>query len=297
MSAQMLDGRALAKKIRAQVAERAAAFATAVGRPPVLVSLLVGDDAASLSYARSKARLAEKIGIDFRLQQLGTESTTVQVVSEVETLCASPEVDALIIEMPLPRGVDVAAVQNAIDPRKDADGVSPDSLGRLTAQLPGPRPATPLAVMAMLDAAKVQLEGTRAVVVGRSKTVGLPAALMLLGRHATVSILHSRTPDLARHASEADVLVAAVGRPGLIGPEAVRPGATVIDVGTNWVEDPTAKSGGRLIGDVDPAAADIAGRMSPVPGGVGPVTTACLLRTAVALAEARAGLETPSREA
>jgi methylenetetrahydrofolate dehydrogenase (NADP+)/methenyltetrahydrofolate cyclohydrolase len=286
MSAQRLDGRALAREIRAEVAQRAEAFTARAGRPPTLVSLLVGDDDASLSYARSKARQAAKIGIDFRLERMAASDGTARIVNRIEALCASPDVDALIVEMPLPRGIDVAAVQDAIDPRRDADGVSPDSLGRLAAQLPGPRPATPLAVMALLDAAEVDLSGKRAVVVGRSKTVGLPAALMLLARHATVTIVHSRTPDLTQRAREADVLVVATGRPGLIGPEAVGPGATVIDVGTNWVSEPSLDAGGRLVGDVDPAAAEVAGLMSPVPGGVGPVTTAVLLRTTLSLAEA-----------
>ena len=287
MSALPLDGRSLAKTIRAEVADRAAAFAAASGRAPVLVSLLVGDDAASLSYARSKARQAEKVGIAFRLQQLPAKATTEEVVSAVEALCAAQEVDALIIEMPLPKGVDVAAVQDAIDPARDADGVSPDSLGRLAATLPGPRPATPQAVMALLDAAETPLEGARAVVVGRSKTVGLPAALLLLARNATVTVVHSRTRALAEITREAEVLVAAVGRPGLITADAVGAGATVVDVGTNWVADPSAKAGGRLVGDVDPEVATVAGALSPVPGGVGPVTTAILLRTTLELAEAR----------
>ncbi len=289
MSARLLDGRALAREIRSEVTNRAAQFKQRAGRRPVLVSLLVGDDEASLSYARSKARQAEKVGIDFRLERLAAGVDTDAVVAAIGGLCVARAVDALIVEMPLPPGIEVAAVLDAIDPRRDADGVSPDSLGRLAAQLPGPRPATPVAVMAMLQAAGTSLSGVNAVVVGRSKTVGLPAALLLLGQHASVTVVHSRTADPAAHTRRAEVLVVAAGRPGLITPEAVRPGATVIDVGTNWVADDAQTSGGRLVGDVDPAVAEVAGAMSPVPGGVGPVTTAVLLRTAVALAEARFG--------
>lgn len=285
MPARLIDGRALAAQIRATVSERAAAFTTSAGRPPSLVSVLVGDDPASESYANVKRRAAANAGIDYRIERRVESASTDDIAALVGALCADPTIDAIMVEMPLPQSVDSQAVIDAIDPARDADGITPSSMGRLTAGLPGPRPATALAVMALLEHSAAQLTGARAMVVGRSRTVGLPAALMLLERSATVTVAHSRTRGLAAEAARADILVAAAGVPGLLGRDALKPGATVIDVGTTWIE---GADGGRMLGDVvADDALQIAGALTPVPGGVGPVTTALVLRTAIELAEAR----------
>ena len=284
MTARLIDGRAVAAEIKTTVSERAAAFSASVGRPPSLISVLVGDDPASESYAKVKGRAAKKNGIEYRIDRYPATSTTEQVVTAVAALCADPGIDAIMVEMPLPKGVDTKAVIDTIDPAKDADGITPASLGLLTAGRPGPRPATSQAVIAILEAEGIDLTGKRAIVVGRSRTVGLPAALMLIEKHATVSVAHSRTQDLPGEASRADILVAATGVPGLLGGDAIKPGATVIDVGTTWVDD---EDGGRMVGDVlADEAMEVAGVLTPVRGGVGPVTTAIILRTAVDLAEA-----------
>lgn len=285
MTAEILDGRALAKEIRADVAERASAFASAAGRPVGMATFLVGDDEASASYARTKKRAAERAGIAFEIVHRSAETRTEELLDALRARRDDEAVDGLMVEMPLPAGCDVAAVQAAVAPEKDVDGVHPASLGRLLSGHPSVVPATPRAVMALLDRAETPLEGANALVLGRSKTVGLPAALLLLARNATVTVAHSRTRALPALARRADVLVVAVGVPGLLKADMVKPGATVIDVGTNWVED---EAGGRLVGDVDfDAVAEVAGVLTPVPGGVGPVTTATVLRTAVELAEAR----------
>jgi len=285
MTAVVLEGRALAAAVREAVRDRAAAVAAARGTPPGIGVLLVSDDPAVAAYARSKRTAAAALGLAHRELRLPARSATAAVVAAIEALQAEPAVDGVIVELPLPPGIDTPRVLAAIDPARDADGVSPISLGRLAAGEPGPRPATPSAVLALLDAAGAELAGAHAVVVGRSRAVGLPAALMLLARDATVTVAHSRTDDLAAVTRRADVLVAAAGVPGLIGPAAVKPGATVVDIGTTWREE---GEGGRLVGDVDfEGVREVAGALTPVPGGVGPVTTALLLRTTVELAEAR----------
>jgi methylenetetrahydrofolate dehydrogenase (NADP+)/methenyltetrahydrofolate cyclohydrolase len=287
LSARVLDGRALAAELRADVAARASAFQAAQGRPVGLAALLVGDDPASEAYAKAKGRAAEKCGLAFRLERLPAAAGTAAAVDRLRSLAEDPGVDALVLELPLPAGYDQRAIEAAIEAAADADGVTVLSQGRLLAGQPGPRPATALAVLDLARLALPDLRGVEAVVVGRSAVVGKPAALLLLAEHATVTLAHSRTRDLAAVTRRADVLVAAVGRAGLIGAGHVRPGAVVIDVGTNVVPGP---DGERLVGDVDAAAvAAVAGALTPVPGGVGPVTTARLLANAVALAEARHG--------
>ncbi len=284
MPARIIDGRALAASIRSTVAERVAVYTTAAGRRPQLVSVLVGDEPVSESYAKAKRSAAAKAGIDYRIERLAASSNTPDIVGAIVALSTDPGVDAIMVEMPLPKGVDERAVIEAIDPKKDADGVTPSSLGRLTSGLAGPRPATALAVMALLDSDGTQLAGASAIVIGRSRTVGLPAALMLIERNATVSIAHSRTLEIAAETKRADIIVAAAGVPGLVRGTAIKPGAIVIDVGTTWVE---GADGGRMVGDVvADEAAIVAGALTPVPGGVGPVTTAIVLRTAIELAEA-----------
>lgn len=285
MSATRIDGRARAATIREDVHRRATAFSEVAGRPPSLVAVLAGDDPASLAYARSKGRAAERAGLRFDVLHLVADTSTDALVDAVASLNVDPAVDGILVEMPLPDGCDGDAVHAAIDPRRDLDGVTPSSWFRLISGRPGPRPATALAVLDLIAATGADLQGARATVIGRSTVAGMPVALLLIAAHATVTVAHSRTRDLARVTRQADVLVAAAGRPGLVGAEHVRPGAIVIDVGTNVVEEGDDQ---RIVGDVAyDQVADVASAITPVPGGVGPVTTAMALRSTVELAELR----------
>lgn len=274
MTARPLTGKDLAARIRAAVGDRAAARRDE-GRPARLVIVTATDDEASAWYVRSIASAAGKAGLDCDVADLGTVATAGDIAARLAALSADPAVDGVMLQTPLPPGIALADVSGAIDPAKDVDGANPLSLGRLAAGLPAYAPATAAAVVALLDEYAVDLTGLRAVVVGRSAVVGKPLAHLLLDRDATVTVCHSRTRDLAAVTSTADVLVAAVGRTHLIAPEHVRPGAVVVDVGTNPTPD------GGLAGDVDPAVAAVAAALTPVPGGVGPVTTALLLKNVV----------------
>ena len=266
----VLSGRELAAGIRSGTADAAAARA-ALGHPPRLSVVTATDDEASAWYVRSLASAAAKAGIGCEVEDLGPQAAADGIAAQLSALSADPTVAGIILTTPLPGGARLAELAAAIDPAKDVDGANPVSLGRLMAGLPAFAPATAEAVLALLDHHHVELEGRRAVVVGRSVVVGKPVAHLLLDRNATVTIAHSRTRDLTAITRQADVLVVAAGRAHLIGPDHVTPGATVIDVGTNATPD------GGLAGDVDPTVADVAA-LSPVPGGVGPVTTAVLLR-------------------
>ena len=263
-----LPGRALAAEIRASVADDAARL-TAAGRVPRLAVVTATEDEASASYVRSIAAAARKAGIACDVLHTATADG---VAATLAQLADDPEVHGVMLQTPLPGGSVLADLAGAIPPGKDIDGASPVSLGRLAAGLPAHPPATAEAVLALLRHYAVPLEGRHAVVVGRSVVVGKPAAHLLLDANATVTVCHSRTADLAAITRQADVLVAAVGRAGLIGPGHVRPGAVVIDVGTNAGPD------GALVGDVSAEVAGVAAAVTPVPGGVGPVTTALLLR-------------------
>ncbi|MEV0316584.1 bifunctional 5,10-methylenetetrahydrofolate dehydrogenase/5,10-methenyltetrahydrofolate cyclohydrolase [Nonomuraea fuscirosea] len=263
-----LTGRDLAAAIRTQTQAEAAS-----GTQPRLAVVVATADEASLWYVRSIAKAAAAVGIDCDLVDLGPQATPERIGETLARLSADAGVHGVMLQTPLPAGASAQELAAAIDPRKDVDGANPLSLGRLAAGLPAFPPATAAAVMALLDHHGVELTGRRAVVVGRSTVVGKPLAHLLLDRHATVTVCHSRTRDLASVTAQAEVLVAAVGRAGLIGAGHVAPGAVVIDVGTNPTDD------GGLTGDVDFAAvAEVAGALTPVPGGVGPVTTALLLR-------------------
>lgn len=263
-----LNGKNLAAAIRAQ----AEAEATAGPQPRLAVVAATADEA-SLWYVRSIAKAAAGVGIACDVVDLGADADAGQIGATLSRLSSDPQVHGVMLQTPLPAGASAQQLAAAIDPRKDVDGANPLSLGRLAAGLPAFPPATAAAVLALLDHYEVELEGRRAVVVGRSTVVGKPLAHLLLDRHATVTVAHSRTRDLASVTSTADVLVAAAGRAGLIGAAHVAPGAVVIDVGTNPTED------GGLTGDVDfEAVSGVAGALTPVPGGVGPVTTALLLR-------------------
>jgi len=276
MTAILVDGRALAARVRAQVAEEVKAFGGSV----CLATILAGDDPASHIYVGKKHSAAAEAGIETRDLRLPEDMPESDVLDLVAELNADDAVDGILVQLPLPGHMDEPKVTSAIDPAKDVDGLHPYNAGRLFLGQPLLVPATPLGIMKMLDEYGVELRGRQAVVIGRSEIVGKPVAMLLLAEHATVTICHSRTRDLAEHTRAADVLVAAVGRPGLVTPDMVKPGAAVVDVGVNRTE-----SG--LVGDVDPAVAEVAGLMSPVPGGVGPMTIAMLLRNTLSAARYR----------
>ena len=272
-----MDGKALAKRIRAEVAQEAKAF-DSLG----LATVLVGDDPASEIYIRRKHEAAREAGITAHDHHLPAETTEDELLALIAELNADDSVDGILVQLPLPDQIDEARALRAVDPVKDVDGFHPASAGQLYLDDPTFVPATPLGIMALLEEYAVPLEGSRAVVIGRSTIVGKPAALLLLRANATVTICHSRTADLAAHVSEADVLVAAVGKAGVVSTDMVKPGAAVIDVGMNRTNE-------GLRGDVDPDAFAVAGLMTPVPGGVGPMTIAMLLRNTVKAANYRAG--------
>jgi methylenetetrahydrofolate dehydrogenase (NADP+)/methenyltetrahydrofolate cyclohydrolase len=277
MSATLIKGKPIADRIRAQVAEDVAAIGH-IG----LVTVLVGDDPASDVYIRLKHKAAVAAGIDATDLRLPEETSEAELLAKVEELDADPQVDAILVQLPLPKQIDEAKILRALAPAKDVDGFHPVNAGQLYLGEPTLVPATPRGVMAMLAEHEVELSGARAVVIGRSAIVGKPMAHLLLQQNATVTICHSRTKDLARHTLDADVLVAAVGVAGMVTPDMVKPGGVVIDVGINRTDD-------GIVGDVDPGAAEVAGWLTPVPGGVGPMTIACLLENAVRCSRYRRG--------
>ena len=272
-AAQILDGKGLAARIRAELAEQVRA-GVAAGRPrPGLATVLVGQDPASHVYVRNKRRACEEVGFENFHSGLDETTTEAVLLERIGELNDNPEVHGILVQLPLPDSIDEARVLDAVDPAKDVDGFSLVNQGALLQGRPGLRPCTPIGVMRLLDETGVALKGCRAVVVGRSNIVGKPLALLLLERHATVTLCHSRTRDLAEEVGRADVVVAAVGRAELVRGEWIRPGAVVIDVGIN------RNAEGKLIGDVEfEAAAERAARITPVPGGVGPMTIAMLLQ-------------------
>ncbi|MFJ4851561.1 MULTISPECIES: bifunctional 5,10-methylenetetrahydrofolate dehydrogenase/5,10-methenyltetrahydrofolate cyclohydrolase [unclassified Streptomyces] len=277
--ARTLSGRELAAALREETTARAAAL-TAAGRPPRLAVVVATADESSAWYVRSIARAAAASGIVCDIHDLGPEATAAALRAELTRLGEDIAVHGVILQTPLPAGAALEDLASAVPPGKDVDGANPVSLGRLAARLPAFAPATAEAVVALLEHHGIELSGRHVAVVGRSTVVGKPAALLLLDRDATVTVCHSRTPDLAAVTAGADVVVAAAGRPGLISAAHVRPGAVVIDVGTN----PTPEGG--LVGDVDAASVmPHAGALTPVPGGVGPVTTALLLQHVVRAAD------------
>ena len=282
MAARVIDGKAVAARVREEVAARAAAFEKAHGRKPGLEVVLVGDDAASQVYVRNKEKAALACGIRGDVHRLPADSSQQKVEALVRGLNARADVDGILVQLPLPRHLDAQPVLDAIDPGKDVDGLHPTNAGLLQAGRRGLRPCTPSGCMRLLAETGTDPSGLRAVVIGRSALVGKPIALMLLERNATVTMAHSRTENLAGLAREADILVAAVGRKHLVTGEFIKPGAVVLDVGINRGDD------GKLYGDVDFAAAsEHAAWITPVPGGVGPMTIAMLLSNTVDAAEAR----------
>lgn len=272
MPAEILDGRALAAQVREEVAAQVADFRTATGITPGLAVVLVGDDPASQVYVRSKMRECERAGLRAELHHLPADARQDAVEAKLRELSGDPDVHGILLQWPVPPGLNYAQLIDAIAPIKDVDGFHPVNAGRLLEGRPRFVPCTPLGIMRMLDAYGIEVAGRHAVVVGRSPIVGRPMAALLLAHDATVTVCHSRTRDLASLTRQADVLIVAVGRPGLIGPDHVKPGAAVIDVGINRLP------GGRLVGDVDfEAVRPVAGWLTPVPGGVGPMTVAMLL--------------------
>jgi methylenetetrahydrofolate dehydrogenase (NADP+) / methenyltetrahydrofolate cyclohydrolase len=276
VTATLMDGKALAARIRAEVGAEVAAFARPIG----LATVLVGDDPASEVYIRMKHKATLEVGIEARDLRLPEETSEAELLDLVADLNADDAIDGILVQLPLPGQIDEGRVIRAVDPVKDVDGFHPFNAGLLLAGTPAHVPGTPLGVLALLDEYRVELEGANAVVIGRSDIVGKPVALLLLHRHATVTICHSRTRDLAALTSRADVIVAAVGVPGIVKPDFVKEGATAVDVGINRTDD-------GLVGDVEPAVVERAGLLTPVPGGVGPMTIAMLLRSTVRAARYR----------
>jgi methylenetetrahydrofolate dehydrogenase (NADP+) / methenyltetrahydrofolate cyclohydrolase len=283
LSARLIDGRAVAAALRADLARDVAEFKARHGRPPGLATVLVGEDAGSLVYVGMKHRECEAVGIASFDHRLPADTTEADLTALIERLNGDPLVSGVLIQLPLPDHLDGVRLPGLVDVAKDVDGLTPLSAGLLALGRPGLRPCTPSGVMLLLESAGVALEGAEAVVVGRSNLFGKPMAALLLAANATVTSCHSRTRGLAGVCARADVLIAAVGRPRMVTAEWVKPGATVIDVGVN-------RTDGGLVGDVDfEAVRERAGAITPVPGGVGPMTIACLLRNTVLAARAAAG--------
>ncbi len=306
MPARIIDGKAIAQQIRDDLAARIAAVREGLGRPPHLAIAIVGDDPASHVYVRNKLKTAEDSGMNVTLETLPGSATLDETLAVVERFNTSGQVDGILVQSPLPAGMGRNAAQrvfDTIDPGKDVDGFSPISAGHLSQKRSGFAPCTPAGIIEMLDRERLAIEGARAVVIGRSDIVGKPMAMLLMHRNATVTVCHSRTRDLPGVAREADILVAAIGRAGLVTQDFVKPGAVVIDVGMNRVTDADEarqllasqpkrlelfeRRGSVLVGDVHPNVAETAGALTPVPGGVGPLTIAMLMANTVRAAELR----------
>ena len=282
MAASIIDGKACAQAVEAEVAEEVARFSQDFGRTPRLTVILCGDDAASASYVRGKTKASTRVGIRSETLGLPASTTEAQLLDEVRKCNADPDVDAVLIQLPLPEQIDEATVIAAVDPKKDVDGFHPFNFGLLAAGKPDIAPCTPVGCMELLRRNGIAIAGSRAVVIGRSLIVGRPMAYLLTAADATVTVCHSKTKDIQASSREADILVVAIGKPKMVDKSYIKPGAAVIDVGINRVGD-------QLVGDVDlDSASQVAGWITPVPGGVGPMTIACLLRNTLTLAKRRA---------
>lgn len=307
MPARLLDGSAIALQIREELRGRVSQFTVREGRPPGLGIVLVGDNPGSEIYVRNKLRAAGELGLRADLERLPASATVADVLACVERLNQSDVHDGILVQSPLPAAMGAGAAQavfDAISPDKDVDGFHPVSVGRLVQGRATLAPGTPSGIIALLERSGIPIRGSRAVIIGRSDIVGKPMALLLLQRDATVTVCHSKTPDLPAIAATADILVAAMGRAAFVRRSFVKPGATVIDVGINRVTDPTQareilgagsprlvdfeRRGSVVVGDVHPEVAEVAGALTPVPGGVGPLTIAMLLSNTLRAAEARA---------
>jgi methylenetetrahydrofolate dehydrogenase (NADP+)/methenyltetrahydrofolate cyclohydrolase len=306
MPARIVDGAAVAAAIRASLQPRIHAFARSAGRPAALRILLVGNDPASEVYVRNKVKSGSDEGLDVALERLPETATLPDILETVERWNRDPAVDGILVQSPLPPALGKGAMQHvfdAISPAKDVDGFHPHNAGLLAQQRPALAPCTPSGVMELLEREKVATAGARAVVIGRSEIVGRPMALLLLQRDATVTICHSKTKDLPGVARTGDIVVAAIGRPAFVTPDFIKPGATVIDVGVNRITDAAqarevfgegsakleqfSRKGTVLVGDVHPRVAEVAGLLTPVPGGVGPLTIVMLLANTIRAAELR----------
>jgi methylenetetrahydrofolate dehydrogenase (NADP+)/methenyltetrahydrofolate cyclohydrolase len=292
MTAKLIDGKAAAVAVRDKVAAGVAQFEPRAGRPPGLATVLVGDDPASAVYIRSKNRVTAETGMASFSHNLSDNTTEAELLDLVGALNADDRVDGILVQLPLPAQIDATRVIETIEPGKDVDGFHPMNAGRLATGLPSLVPCTPFGCLHLLKAELGSLAGLEAVVIGRSNIVGKPMAALLLGENATVTICHSRTRDLPNVVRRADIVVAAIGRPEMVRGSWIKPGAAVIDVGINRL--PTDDGKGRLVGDVAFAeAAEVAGAITPVPGGVGPMTIAMLMRNTLVAAHRRAGLADP----
>ena len=279
-TAKLLDGKALAAKIHQELTAQISQLQPKIGRPPGLAVLMVGDNPASAAYVRNKEKACAKVGIASFNRHFSQETTQEELETVIQTLNQDERVDGILVQLPLPKHLDAVALLHKIIPEKDADGLHPLNLGKLVRGETGLRSCTPAGVMRLLDEYSIPLAGKKAVVIGRSILVGKPLALMLLEANATVSVAHSHTKDLQAITKEADILIAAVGRPQLINAEMVNKGAVVVDVGINRVTDANGKS--RLVGDVDfESTQGLASYITPVPGGIGPMTVAMLLQNTV----------------
>lgn len=306
MSARILDGAAVAAQIRRELSPRAAAFAQRAGRQPGLSIVLVGDKPDSQIYVNSKLKSAGEEGMNATLSHLPASASLDEILALVHRLNADAASDGILVQAPLPDSLGPAAMQavfDAIDPSKDVDGVTPSNVGRLAQNRADLIACTPAGIVELLRRSGIDVAGRHAVVIGRSDIVGKPVSMLLLHRHATVTICHSRTQDLAKIAATGDILVAALGRPGFVRRSFVRPGATVVDVGINLVTDAGVareifheghprrglfeRKGSVLVGDVHPEVAEVAGAITPVPGGVGPLTIAMLMANTITAAELR----------
>jgi methylenetetrahydrofolate dehydrogenase (NADP+) / methenyltetrahydrofolate cyclohydrolase len=303
---RILDGNRVRDQIKAELKPRIEALAAA-GRPPGLAVVLVGNNPASEIYVRNKVKTSEELGIFSETLRPPEQISTSELIAKIEVLNRRPEIDGILVQMPLPDQVDSKRVLLAVDPEKDVDGFHPCNVGNLVAGRPGPRPCTPAGILQLLKRYDIPIARQRAVVVGRSDIVGKPVAMLLLHEHATVTICHSKTPDLAAVCSEGDILVAAMGRPAMLTAEYIKPGATVVDVGINRLDsreqigrifrgaadklEAFARKGSVLVGDVHPLdVAQRAGAYTPVPGGVGPLTIAMLMHNTVDAASRRMGV-------
>lgn len=288
MSATIIDGKAIAAELRGEIAKGVEALVASGGARPGLATVLVGENPASQTYVRMKRKACEELGIESLGHELPADASQEDVEKLVKTLNADSKVHGILVQLPLPAGLDEEAILRAISLEKDVDGFHPINIGRLAQKGREPLfvPCTPAGCITLLKKAGAELEGAQAVVVGRSNIVGMPAALLLVKENATVTICHSRTKDLPAVAREADVLIAAIGRPEMIKGDWIKPGAYVIDVGVNRVDDPSAKRGYRLVGDVAfDEAKEVAGAITPVPGGVGPMTIAGLMNNTLRSAQ------------
>jgi methylenetetrahydrofolate dehydrogenase (NADP+)/methenyltetrahydrofolate cyclohydrolase len=281
MTAKIIDGTAIAADIRAEVKAEVEALYAKLGERPGLATVLVGENPASQTYVRSKSKACEELGMCSAGRTLPETATQEEVETLVRDLNADPQVSGILVQLPLPRHLNSEAILGAISIEKDVDGFHPVNIGRLAMKEREPLfiPCTPHGCIVLLERSGVQIEGARAVVLGRSNIVGMPVALLLIGKNATVTVCHSKTRDLPEVTRQADILIAAIGRPRFVTADMVKPGVAIIDVGINRIEDPTTKSGHRLVGDVDfGRVKEVAGAITPVPGGVGPMTIAMLMK-------------------